>query len=311
MPVASPLAARIAASPLALRLGDPAVGDLSLLRSVTGGTVVGTIATHSDGSDFVVRKQLSGTRTEDFRLELGTAVSGGLLDWIAASWGAKPPRHDGAVLACDATYTVRSERAFTSALVSETAFPAFDAGSKEPAFMTIRIVPQAVLPAKDPGSKLPLTSSPAAKQKLWLSANFRLAIDGLDCSKVSRIAPFAVRRPVERVSSGGGRGSEIRAGRIDFPSLRIRLSAAAAASWKAWFDDFVVNGNNSDTAERKGSLTLLAPNLADELIRIDFAGLGIFRLTGDPDPDAPPGALATMTAELYCEQMTLVPGGAP
>jgi hypothetical protein len=89
------------------------------------------------------------------------------------------------------------------------------------------------------------------------------------------------------------------------------LSTSAAASWKAWFDDFVVSGNNSDAAERKGSLTLLAPNLAEELVRIDFAGLGIFRLTGDPDPDVPPGAIATMTAELYCEQMTLVPGGAP
>ena len=37
---------------------------------------------------------------------------------------------------------------------------------------------------------------------------------------------------------------------------------------------------------RKGSLTLFAPNLVDELIRIEFAGLGIFRLTGDPDPQA-------------------------
>jgi hypothetical protein len=309
MSVASTLAARVASVPLALRLGDPAHGDLTFLREVTGGTVVGQVTSHTSGNEHFARKQLDGTRNDDFRVQFGTAMSSGLVDWISASWGPKPPKRDGAVLACDLQYLIRSERGFKGALISETAFPAFDAASKTSGYLTVRFATRSLLPVKDPGTKLTLNLGSGGKQKLWLTSNFRLQIDGLDCTKVSRIAPFAVRRPIELVSTGGT--TDLRAGPIDFPSLRIAFPATSAGSWAAWYDDFVVKGSNGPAKERKGSLTLLAPNLVSELARVDFGGLGIFRLTTDRDEDAPPHQIATITADLYCEQMVLVAGGAP
>jgi hypothetical protein len=112
MPVASPFAARRAPSPLALRLGPPAQGDISLLRKASGGNVVGRVVEFASGNDPIVEKQLDGTTTDDIRVELGMAMSSGLFDWIADSWGPNPPSFDGAVLGCDLTYTVRSERGF-------------------------------------------------------------------------------------------------------------------------------------------------------------------------------------------------------
>jgi hypothetical protein len=309
MPVASPFAARVAASPLALRLGDPAQGDLTFLRKMSGGNVLGKVTTQTSGNEHFARKQLDGTTNEDFRVEFGTAISSGLFDWIAASWGLQPPRRDGAVLACDLQYTIRSERGFVAALIAETAFPAFDASSKAPGYLTVRLTPRSLLPVTDPATKLNISLGPGAKPKLWLTSNFRLAIDGLDATKVSRIAPFAVRRPVDVVTTGGI--SDIQAGPIDFPPLRITLSMTSAPSWVDWYEDFVLNGNNGPAGERKGSLTLLAPNLMDELARVDFDGLGIYRLTTDRDEDAPSDQIARMTAHLYCEQMTLVPGIVP
>jgi hypothetical protein len=307
MPVAPPIAARVAASPLALRLGPPAQNDITLLRKASGGNVVGRVVAFASGNDPVVQKQLDGTTTDDLHIELGMAMSSDLFDWVAASWGANPPSRDGALLACDFQYTIRSERGFVAALISETAFPSLDAAAKTPGYLGLRLTPRSVLPGINPNVKLNM--GPGVKQKLWLTSNFRLDVDGLDASKVSRIAPFVVRREVEVVSSGGT--TTLQAGRVDFPSLRITLSMSGADSWFDWFDDFVLNGNNGPAAERSGSISLLAPNLADELARVDLHGLGIFRLTTDKDDDAPQDQIPRLTAHLYCEQMTLVPGGAP
>jgi hypothetical protein len=118
-----------------------------------------------------------------------------------------------------------------------------------------------------------------------------------------------VRRPIEIVTSGGT--TTLQAGMVDFPALRITLSTAGADSWFDWYEDFVLNGNNGPAAEREGSITFLAPNLTDELARVDLKGLGIYRLTMDKDEDAPPDQIQRLTAHVYCEQMLLVPGAAP
>jgi len=307
MPVASPFAARSAPSPLALRLGSPAQGDISLLRKASGGNVVGRVVEFASGNDPIVEKQLDGTTTDDIRVELGMAMSSGLFDWIADSWGPNPPSLDGAVLGCDLTYTVHSERGFVAALISETGFPALDAASKTTGYLGLRLTPRAVLPTVDPGTKL--SFGIGVKPKLWLSSAFKLEIDGINASKVSRIAPFVVRRPIEVISSGGT--TTLQAGMVDFPPLRITLSMAGAMDWFDWYEDFVLNGNNGPAAERTGTIRLLAPNLQNEIARVDLAGLGIYRLTTDKDEDAPPDQIARVTAHLYCEQMTLVPGGGP
>ncbi len=307
MPVAPLIAARVAASPLALRLGVPAQGDVTFLRKASGGNVNGRVIAFASGGDPFVEKQLDGTENDDVQVEFGMAMSSNLFDWIAQSWGPNPPSHDGALLACDLQYTIRNERGFVAALIAETSFPVLDAASKAMGYLGLRLTPRSVLPVMDPGTKLNM--GPGVKQKLWLSSNFRLEIDGINTSKVSRIAPFAVRRTIEIVKSGGT--TTLQAGLVEFPSLRITISMSGADSWVDWYEDFVLNGNNGPAAEREGSISFLAPNLTDELARVDLKGLGIYRLTMDKDEDAPPDQIARLTAHLYCEQMALVPGGAP
>ena len=308
MPVAPPIAARVAASPLALRLGAPALGDITFLRKASGGNVNGRVIAFASGGDPFAEKQLDGTENDDLQVEFGMAMSSSLFDWIAGSWGPNPPSRDGALLGCDSQYTIRSERGFDAALIAETSFPLLDAASKTTGYLGIRLTPRSVVPVMNPaGTKLNM--GPGVKQKLWLTSNFRLDIDGINTSKVSRIAPFAVRRTIETVMSGGA--TTLQAGMIQFPSLRITISMVGADSWVDWYDDFVLNGNNGPATERDGSISFLAPNLSDELARVDLKGLGIYRLTMDKDEDAPADQIARLTAHVYCEQMVLVPGGTP
>jgi hypothetical protein len=309
MPIVPSTAALRAARPVALRLDKPPPSTTAFVDDARGGAIAGNVVAFASGNEHFSRKQLDRVVYEDIAIEVGSSMPAALFDWIATSWGAKPTARDGAILGCDSTFTVRRERGFQGGYISETAFPAFDAASKSPGRLTVRITPAAILPDVDPGTKLQSTIGKGVS-KLWLVPNFRLEISGLDCTRVSRIEPFAVRRPIERAQSGRGGRPSLQPGRIDFPNLRITFAAISAKSWWDWHASFVVGGSNADADERAGSISLLAPNLSTELARIELAGLGIFRLSTDP-PDDSPSAIQRVTADLYCERMTLKPGSAP
>jgi len=307
MPIVPSIAARSVAQPVALRLDKPAPLSTAFVHDARGGAISASVVAHASGAEFFVRKQIDRVLYEDISIEVGSSMPTALFDWIATSWGAKPIARDGAVLRCDSSFTVRSERPFEGALIAETAFPALDAASKAPGRLTVRLTPASIQPDTDPGTKLLSTIGKGAS-KLWQVPNFRLAIDGLDCTKVTRIEPFSVRRPIERAQSGRGRPT-LQPGRIDFPNLRITLAAISAESWWDWHQSFIVGGSNADSDERVGSISLLAPNLSTELARVELTGLGIVRLSTDP-PEGSPSLIQRVTADLYCELMTLKPGSA-
>ena len=76
-----------------------------------------------------------------------------------------------------------------------------------------------------------------------------------------------------------------------------------------WHEDFVIKGKNDKAAEKKGALILLDPSLKTELARINLFNLGIYRLASQASA-AGAESIARLTAELYCERMELVIGGA-
>ena len=293
-------------APLALRLGAPPDGDLTFVHAVHGGTVVADVVSQTSVKEAFARKSIGAARNEEFRVECAQATSSGLLDWVVASWGSKPPRRDGAVLACDLDYLVHTERGFTGALIAATAFPAFDAAAKTAGRLSVTFAPLTILTATDPATKLAVNLATGAKQTQWLTSNFRLEIDGLDCTKVSPHRPVR-RQPTDRTG---------RVARLRRPCGRTHRLPIAA--------DHLVRGQRRVVARLAPGLRrrrqqrigwreargahLLASNLQTELAHIELSGLGIFRLTTDPPEDASPSQVARWYAELYCEQMTLVPG---
>ncbi len=293
-------------NPVALRLDAPPEDAVTFLHGSSGGSIwADVISQISAGEDFA-RKQLGAPRYDAFSVQVGLTIPALLFDWIAASWKSDPPRHDGALLLCNQNLAVQEERGFQSALLAVTAFPALDAASKELAYVTLWLAPRSILSDKKVQGAGPVAFAP--KQKLWLASNFRIQIEGLDCTHVSRIEPFSIRRKIEVVTAAGG-GAELIPGPVDFPNLRITMSAAHAASWLAWHEDFVLKGHNTAAFEKSGSISLLTPNLQTELTRLELEGLGIFRITSE---EMDVGRIVPrVIADVYCEQMRLVPGGSP
>jgi hypothetical protein len=258
-------------------------GETTLLTGAAGGEIFVVVAEVPAGPGPFVRKHLTQVRFEDITAAVGFAMSDVLFDWIAAAWAASDQPKDGALLAVDNKFAIKSERQFTGARIAATTIPTLDAASKSASPLSVRLTPASIVLVPGAG-KLQLGN---LKQRLWQASNFRLEIDGLDCSKVSRIESFTV--------PGAARG------KVDFPELAITLSAASAASWAAWFQDFVINSNNGDAAEKQGRIVFLLPNLT-ALARIELQGLGIFRLAAVPSET---GQIARLTAGLYCERMSL------
>jgi hypothetical protein len=264
----------------ALRLDS----ETTLLAGAAGGEIFAAVVDEAPGPAPPIKKHLAQPEFEGITVEVGLAMSDALFDWIAAAWAAGDHPKDGAVLAVDNKFEIKTERQFTAARIAATTFPTLDAASKIIAPLSVRLTPASITLAPGAG-KLQLGN---LKQRLWQASHFKLDIDGLDCSKVSRIDSFTVPGAV--------------GGKVDFPELVVTFSAASAATWTAWFQDFVIDGNNGDAAEKSGQITFLLPSLKTALAKIELHGLGIFRLETVPGG---PSQIVRMAASLYCEQMSL------
>jgi len=294
----------ITAGHFALRLDTTTASEITLLASSNGGNVYADVTSVFEAGLYYARKHIGSPKYEDFTIPIGASASTGLFDWVADSWGATPEARDGAVLGVDMNFNIKSEVGFSGALVVETQIPALDASSKEAGHLTVRLQPE-FIDVRSPAGKLSLIQ---AKQKLWRTGNFRLQIEGLDCTKVSRIDAFTVSRKVNVVTSGSGEVSLIPK-KVEFPNLRITLSKSSALTWVDWHETFVVNGDNDDSFEKSGTISFLSNDLKSELSRIDLHHLGIMRLASTLTDGI--SAVARLTADLYCEEMVLGPGVNP
>jgi hypothetical protein len=276
------------------------------LKSVDGGGIVGEVVVENVGSSHFSKKHVGRVAYAPFTVQFGMSMASALYDWINASWTGKAISKDGAIVLADLNLNAVSQREFSRALITETSIPALDGAAKDAAYFTVTFAPEYIRTAKASGK---VSAVLKTDQKLWLPSNFRLAIDGLDCTRVSRVGSITVRQPLAMDDIGGVRDVVKMPGRIEFPNVTVTMSEVAAQSWFDWFDDFVVKGNNDESREKNGSLSLLSANLADELMRIDFSNLGIFSIGADK-AEANSDSVATVTAQLYCERMELRRGGA-
>ena len=271
--------------------------NVGVLKSVDGGGATADVITESVGEDHYAHKHLGNLKYEEFSMQLGFSMQKAVYDWIAASWTRNFTRKNGAVVAADFKFDVKSERKFFDALVTETGIPACDGSSKDPGYLSLSFAPEQTQDVKASG-----TVSVGKQQKLWLPSNFKLEIDGLDCTKVNKIDAFTVKQSVVTSEIGDDRDYEREPAKIEFPNLAITFAEVSAQSWVDWHKSFVIQGNNGSGQEKQGRLLFLSANLQEQLLEIKFFGLGIFKLdaeAGEPNATAP----ARMTAELYCERM--------
>jgi hypothetical protein len=257
-----------------------------LVTSAEGGDISAPVLRKPSGAVF--QKHLGDPVVEPIELSLDLSLQHLVYDWIAATWEGKAPAKSGSLIELDVNNQARTELAFEKAVIASTTIPIADAASKAPARLGLTLDPAAATRKKASGPVAGLALKP---KKPWLQANFRLQIDGLATTRVSRVEAMTVAAP--------------EAGATDFPDVMVLFSATDADSWTQWHEDFVVKGNNDSSNEKSGSLEFLGPDVKTKIGAVTFSGLGIHRLTREPQPEGAPAQVARMSAELYCQRMEL------
>lgn len=277
----------------ALKLdGKPA----GALISSTGGTPVAAVVEEATIPGQFTKKHLGAISYEPIDLQCNADLDPRLLDWLVDSLTpGKPAYNDGTIQAADFNGNVVSERNFFNALVSEVGFPAMDGASREPGVLEVRILPESTAIAAGGGT---LPSAP--RPKVWLASNFRFSLGGLPTSRVSRIESFSIS--IE--SLGGGPAGTT----VHVPDLRVTFSATDAGPWQAFFDDFVLNGNNGPANELNGKIELLTPDISEVILAVELGHVGIFGLA--PATSAESG-ISRFVADLYAEEISLTVPGTP
>ncbi|MGE5653062.1 MAG: phage tail protein [Bacillota bacterium] len=283
--------------------------NVGFVKSVSGGNAYADVVVEPAGSDPFVRKHIGQPKYEAFTTQIGLSMGKPMYDWISSSWQMNGQRRNGVVYTTDFNFNTTLSRNFYNAQLTETTIPAMDGASKEPAYITIKFEPEYTRTMKAGKEQKVAAASAKGEQKLWLPSNFRLEIDGLDTSKVNKIDAFTVKQTAVKEDIGDARDFKKDPGKLDFPNLKITLSAAAADSWTAWFEDFVVQGNNGQDKEKNGTLYMLATDRQTVLAKIKLFNMGVVSI-GEVASEAGSDTIQRYQAELYVERMEFeVPTG--
>lgn len=286
-----------------LELGGQMAGWVA---SASGGGATSDVIAEKLGVDHLIRKHIGGLKYTEIEVHVGTGMSKDFYDWIKSSFAHTYGRKDGAILVADYNGNEVSRLEFTHALISEIGFPALDAASKDAALMVVKLAPEVTRFKKATGK---IHTAETTIHKKWLPSNFRLRIDGLDCTRVNKIESLVVKQKNVDNPVGEMRDYQREPAYLEIPNLVVTLAESHSADWYQWHEDFVIRGNNGEDKVKSGTLELLAANLQDTLFTINFKHTGIFRL--EPERvETHSDAIRRVTAQLYVEDMQFEVGGA-
>jgi hypothetical protein len=269
-----------------------------------GGMPTTEVVQEKLGTDHLHHKHISGVKYEDVILSVGTGMSKHFWEWVQDSFNRNYTRESGAVVAANFDYKETSRLEFKQGLITQVTFPALDASSKDSAKVTIKVTPEYTRNTVTPqGGSAVKFQGDRAKQIRWSPANFRLSIDGIDCSRVFKIEALTLNQKTTPYQIGELRDYQVEPVQVEYPNLVVTLPESHSKDFWDWYDDFVIKGNCTESSEKSGTLEYLDPTLALTLFQLDFIRLGIFKVTQDK-AEANAEAIRRVKFEMYTESIT-------
>lgn len=282
--------------------------NVGWVESAEGGAAMADVVEEKLGPDRIVHKHIAGVKYEDITVICGTGMSKALYDWISDTLRGTHARKNGALVTADYNYTAESRLTFQDGLIREVGFPALDASSKDAAALTVKIAPELTRREVTTGGvgNGGVGAKGAGQQKQWLCSNFRVRLDGLDCSRVNRIEPLVATTVVVENPVGELRDYQKEPAHLDVPDLVVTLAESSAKDFYTWHENFVIKGKSGEDNEKSGTLELLAPNVQDVLFTLSFSGVGIYKL--GPQRADTGETIRRVTASMYCQEMRFAVG---
>jgi hypothetical protein len=274
---------------LALQLGEEMVGTL---KSLEGGEAEAEMVEEVKNCAILKKLSPNPVKYQEIAMSFGANMAQSLYDWIASGVNCDgvDSTRTGAIITADLNNNEVGHVNFTEALLTAFTFPSADAASKDAGSLSLKIKPKSTRRVPASGKMSP--SCLPKTQTNFLPANFRLFIDGLDCTKVNKVDGLTIL----------WEGDWETPRRVRFPNLVATMTEMSAQSFYDWHDDFVMNENHGN--EKAGRLEFLSPTLSEVLMTLRFTGLGIFKV-GPDKMSAGADTIKRVTAEMYCNGMTI------
>ncbi len=256
-----------AQTPARILLFDLGGGNTAYVGSLSGGQGVGRVSLEPVRADGVVPKHL-GAALAYQPIVLEFQQTGVVLDRLIDALRSGTPL-DFSLVFADANYTELHVRRVTQARVVAIAASITDPLST--GNCSFRVELDVTQSADSPGTGRKVGFPPARQQ--CSSGRFSLSVNGVVVPAVG-IDSLVLRRTWTD-PAGGSRdaGSD---SRLDIPNLRITVPVRSDAVLSAWYDDFVLQGHNTNLNERTLSIQFLAPTLLPPaLLTLTASGVGV------------------------------------
>ena len=213
------------------------------LKAFDGGDISADVISEPTGPAAFVKKHVGQPKYEDFELQLGFDLAKPFYDWISAAWNLKPQRKSGAIVATDVNQAPVSERQF----VERT-------DHRDDVSRPRRVVQGARVPHGEAlaGVRAQRQADRNDRQGPGSEAEAVSLLELPGRDRRSRLHEGEQGRCVHRQADTlGRRHRRVRIpskepAALEFPNLKITLAEAGAKTWDAWFEDFVIKGNNGD-----------------------------------------------------------------
>ena len=201
---------------------------------------------------------------------------------------------------------------FRDALITAMTVPVLDASNTNPAYLRFTLTPEEIIQT---ALGAPLNGSMNA----WQDSDFQLTMGNLGTKGVVRIEPLTGAMELSSSALGEQRIATATPGKRTISNIRLTLAATDAnpvTTWLAWFDDFVVKGNNGDDKELTFTLQLGVGKRTDvsgvqrnytaaNLLNLKGSGVGIIAVRWLPQSATT--AARMLQVDLYMERLEVVP----
>jgi hypothetical protein len=274
------------------------------LKSVDGGFIKASPIQEPIGPDNMAIKHVSTVAIDPFSIEFGISGANDVLKWIQASWRKDYSRKNGQITHADFDLYKTFEHEFFDALITETKFPELDGGSKEAAYITLKLQPERIITKKmrsDDRVQAPI----GAKQKMWMASSFRFNLDGIDEMKyTNKIESFTIKQGTKMFYTGADRFPQIEPTKIEFPAIAGTISLEYADKLHDWAQKTLHQGQADPKAQKTGSLEFLSPDRKSTIFRINLYEIGLTSFS-IPQSHANAGDIKRARFELQIGRMDL------
>ncbi len=273
------------------------------LKAVDGGHVKTAVMDEPIGPENMRIKHGSVVEIEPITIDLGLSGASDVLKWIQNSWRKEFSRRNGQITHADFDLYKTYEHEFFDALIAETVFPALDGGSKDAAYLKIKVQPERIVTKKVQGGSR-VNSNLGEKQKMWTASSFRLKIDTIpEFEYTNKIESFTIKQGIKKLYTGEDRFPQIEPTKIEFPHIIGTLAAHYVEALQKWHDASNLVGTADPKVQKHGSIEFLGPK-NQVLFRIELYEVGLVHLSMTPST-AGSDQIKRMKFEMYVGRMDL------